>query len=148
MHRRAFTLVEVLVSLAIFAIASVVLAAAYLNVIGGYSSLTQRQQQEEDWKFARTRILSEPDRLKIEAGGRLPLPGGRNLAWRAKVEPTEVADLFRVMITCEAPATEAGREPWHREQSVLLLRQGWSEPGEREKLRTELQRNLERGRKP
>ena len=74
MSRRAFTLVEVLVSLALFAIAAVVLAAAYLNVIGGLASLDRRQVQEEDWKFVRTMVLSQPDRPTVEAGGRLTSP--------------------------------------------------------------------------
>ena len=146
MKRRAFTLVEVLVSLAIFAIAAVVLAAAYLNVIGGLASLNHRQQQEEDWKFVRTMVLSQPDRPTIEAGGRLALPDGRNLSWQGKIESTEVADLFRVTLTADAPAFGNVREPWHREQTLVLLRPAWSDAGEREKLQTNLQQLLVKGR--
>lgn len=148
MQRRAFTLVEVLVSLAIFAIAAVVLAAAYLNVIGGFSSLNQRQQEEEDWKFVRTMVLSQPDRTKVETGGRLTLPDGRTLAWQAKIDPTEVADLFKVTLRTDAPAPAGAKESWHREASVILLRPAWSEGSEREKLRSTLQQQLEKGRSP
>ena len=146
MTRRAFTLVEVLVSLAIFAIAAVVLAAAYLNVIGGLASLNHRQQQEEDWKFVRTMVLSQPERQAVEAGGRLSLPDGRSLTWQGKVESTEVANLFRVTLTADAPAFGSIREPWHREQSLVLLRPAWSDAGEREKLQTNLQQLLVKGR--
>ncbi|MFI5336722.1 MAG: type II secretion system protein J [Opitutales bacterium] len=142
----AFTLVEVLVSLAIFAIAAVVLASAYLNVIGGYASLAERQQQEEDWQFARVMILSQSDRPTVEAGGRLTLPDGRPLSWQAKIEPTEVADLFRVTLTADASAPAGQREPWHRERTMVLLRRAWSDPGDRSKLQADLQQQLEKGR--
>ncbi|HKB57958.1 MAG TPA: prepilin-type N-terminal cleavage/methylation domain-containing protein, partial [Lacunisphaera sp.] len=78
---RAFTLIEVLISLAIFALAAVVLAAAYLNVLGGYQAVARRQQGEEDWKLVRAAVLTESDRTKIEAGGRFPLADGTYLRW-------------------------------------------------------------------
>ena len=146
MSRRAFTLVEVLVSLAIFAIAAVVLAAAYLTVIGGHASLTQRVQQEEDWRFVRTLVLSLAEREKLEAGGHLTLPDSRALTWRAKIEPTELPDLFRVTLEADAPPGGNVREAWHREQSLVLLRPAWSDATERDKLRADLQKQLEKGR--
>ena len=41
---RGFTLIEVLVSLAIFALAAVVLSVAYLNIIGSYRAMAGRHQ--------------------------------------------------------------------------------------------------------
>ena len=68
------------------------------------------------------------------------------LSWQAKIESTEVADLFRVTLTVDAPAYGNIREPWHREQPVLLLRPAWSDAGERQKLQTDLQQLLVKGR--
>ena len=132
--RRAFTLIEVLISLAIFALAAVVLSMAYLNIIGSYSEMGGRQQAEEDWKWLRLAVLFEPDRKKIEDGGRLGLPDGQQLVWTVKIEPTDVADLFRVNIQAETAQT-TGPEAWHRSQSLQLLRPTWSDPAERDKLR-------------
>ncbi len=142
----AFTLVEVLVSLAIFAIAAVVLAAAYLNVVGGYASLNRRQQQEEDWKFVREQVLTEPDRATLEKGGRLSLPDGRSLAWTAKIENSDIPDVFRLTLGVEAGPGGTQREPWKREQSLLVLRPAWADPADRDKLRTDLQQQLEKAR--
>jgi general secretion pathway protein I len=144
----AFTLVEVLVSLAIFAIAAVVLAAAYLNVISGYTSMSQRQQQEEDWKFVREQVLTQPDRATLEQGGRLSLPDGRSLSWAAKLENSDIADVFRVTLRVEAAAGGTARDPWKREQTLLLLRPAWSDPADRDKLRNDLQQQLEKARAP
>jgi len=132
--RRAFTLVEVLISLAIFALAAVVLSAAYLNIISSYSAMGGRQQAEEDWNWLRLSVLLEPDRKKVEAGGRLALTNGQQLVWTAKIEPTDVADLFRVNLRGETAQT-TGPEAWQRSQMVQLLRPTWSDPAEREKLR-------------
>ena len=129
-----FTLIEVLISLAIFALAAVVLSMAYLNIIGSYSAMGGRQQAEEDWKWLRLTVLFEPDRKKVEDGGRLALPDGQQLVWTAKIEPTDVADLFRVSLKAETAQT-TGPEAWQRSQSLQLLRPTWSDPADRDKLR-------------
>ena len=144
---RAFTLIEVLISLAIFALAAVVLAAAYLNVLGGYQAVARRQQGEEDWKLVRIAVLSESDRTKVEAGGRLPLADGSNLRWKAKIEGTAVADLFAVTVHAE-PEFTTGNESRVREQKLMLLRPGWSDVTERGKLRAATQQRLAHQRKP
>lgn len=145
-RRRAFTLIEVLISLAIFALAAVVLAAAYLNVLGGYQAVARRQQGEEDWKLVRIAVLSESDRAKIEAGGRLALADGSNLRWTAKIEGTAVADLFAVTVQAEPEFATTG-ESRARQQKMFLLRPGWSDPGERDKLRAASQQRLAQQRK-
>lgn len=142
---RAFTLIEVLVSLAIFALASVVLAAAYLNVLGGYQAVALRQQGEEEWKLVRSVVLSEADREKVEAGGRLQLSDGSNLQWTATIEGTAVADLFAVTVRSE-PDFTVKNENRVREQKILLLRPKWSDPVERDKLRTASQQRLAKQR--
>jgi general secretion pathway protein I len=144
---RAFTLIEVLISLAIFALASVVLAAAYLNVLGGYQAVALRQQGEEEWKLVRAVVLSESDRQKIEAGGRLQLSDNSNLRWTATIEGTAVADLFAVTVRAE-PEFTPGNENRVREQKIMLLRPKWSDPVERDKLRAASQQRLAQQRQP
>jgi len=145
--RRGFTLIEVLISLAIFALASVVLAAAYLNVLGSYQAVARRQQGEENWKLVRAAVLSEPERTKLEEGGRLPLADGSNLRWTVKIEDTAVADLFAVTVRA-APEFATGTENREREQTLMLLRPGWSDPVERGKLRAATQQRLSQQRSP
>jgi len=139
--RRGFTLIEVLISLAIFALGAVVLSMAYLNIIGGYSEMGPRQQAEEDWKWLRLTVLSESNRKKLEDGGRIALPNGQQLVWSVKIEPTNVADLFQVNLRGETAQT-TGPEAWQRSQSLQLLRPAWSEPAERDKLREATRQRL------
>ncbi|HEY8994760.1 MAG TPA: prepilin-type N-terminal cleavage/methylation domain-containing protein [Lacunisphaera sp.] len=132
--RRAFTLIEVLVSLAIFALAAVALSLAYVNIIGSYRTLGAHQQSEEDWKLLRTVVLTEADPKKVEEGGRISLPDGRQLNWTAKIDPTEVADLFKLTLQADVPAS-GNTEAWQQRQVMHLLRPAWSDPGERDRLR-------------
>jgi len=143
--RYGFTLIEVLISLAIFALAAVVLSMAYLNIIGSYSEMGGRQQAEEDWKWLRLTVLSEPELKKVEEGGRIALPNGQQLVWTAKVEPTDVADLFRVNLKGETAQT-TGPEAWQRTQVLQLLRPTWSDPADREKLRDITRQRLQKQR--
>ena len=71
---RAFTLVEVLVSLAIFSLAAVALSSAYLNVISGYRDSETQRERHENWSLVRLQVLIEPDRDAIESGGQITLP--------------------------------------------------------------------------
>lgn len=142
---RAFTLIEVLISLAIFALASVVLAAAYLNVLGSYQAVAKRQQGEEEWKLVRATVLAETDRTKVEAGGHLPLPDNSNLHWTATIKETAIADLFAITVRAEPEAAPAG-ESRAREQTLMVLRPLWSEAGERDKLRAATLQRLTKDR--
>jgi len=139
---RGFTLIEVLVSLAIFALAAVVLSAAYLNIIGGYRAMGSRHQAEEDWKWLRSVVLAEPERQNIEQGGQLSLADGHQVVWSAKIEPAGVADLFQLTVEAEAKGS-GSQDAWKRRESFHLLRPAWSDPAERERLRDKTRQRVE-----
>ncbi|HWA29301.1 MAG TPA: prepilin-type N-terminal cleavage/methylation domain-containing protein [Lacunisphaera sp.] len=140
---RAFTLIEVLVSLAIFAIAAVVLSVSYLNIIGSYRSMSHRHDTEEDWKWVRSVVLAEPEKEKVEEGGQLALPDGRQVNWSAKIEQAGVADLFRLTLEVDAPAS--GTIPaWQRSEALHVLRPSWSDPTVRDELRNKTKQRVER----
>ncbi len=139
---RAFTLVEVLVSLAIFSLAAVALSSAYLNVISGYGDSETQRDQHENWALVRLQVLIEPDREEIEAGGQLNLPDDSTLRWTANIEPTELADLFSLELNGEI----AGLEGWTRNERLMLFRPDWSDPGERDQLRETNRQRFEQNR--
>ncbi len=139
---RGFTLIEVLVSLAIFALAAVVLSVAYLNIISSYRAMAGRHQADEDWKWVRATVLAEPDRETIEQGGRLTLDGGQQVEWTVKIESAGVADLFRVTLEAEAVGS-VSQESWKRSETVHLLRPSWSDPAERDRLREQTKKRVE-----
>ena len=143
----AFTLIEVLVSLAIFAGAAVVLGATYVNVLSSYDAVARRSEHEEDVAFVRSAVLEEPDRKTVEQGGDFTLPGNRTAHWEATVTEAAVADLFQVHFHCEI-REPARSQPWVREETFMLLRPTWSDPTIRDNLRQNSRDRLAKGRSP
>ncbi|HRG55919.1 MAG: prepilin-type N-terminal cleavage/methylation domain-containing protein [Opitutaceae bacterium] len=141
----AFTLIEVLVSLAIFAFAAMVLGTTYVNVLTGYAAVAQRNGHDQDLRLVRAVLLTEPDRNKAEAGGDQALPGNRTAHWEARIGEAGVADLFRIRFRC-AIRDPAQAQPWVREESFLLLRPTWSDPAIRDRLREAARTRLEKNR--
>jgi general secretion pathway protein I len=137
----AFTLVEVLVSLAIFAIAAVVLGAAYVNILSNYQAVLTRQERQNEVGFLRAALQAEPDRAKVEEGGEMALAGQGGIRWRARTDETSVADLFEVEFVCEI-STPGRPEPRVERETFMLLRPTWSDPAVREKLRTATRERL------
>jgi general secretion pathway protein I len=145
MRRRGFTLIEVLVSLAIFALAAVSLGAAYSNVILGRIALQQDEQRLDDIARCRAALMETPGFDDVESGGDIHLPGGRTAHWKGKIEPTAVSDLFAVQLTAEIEPSNGG-EAEEVNETRMLLRPTWSIPADRQKIRDEARQRLEKER--
>jgi len=145
MKRRAFTLIEVLVSLAIFAVAAVSLGAAYSNVLLSRIAMKQDEQRLDDRARCRAALLETPGFEDVEAGGEIHLPGGRIARWEGKIEATSVSDLFAVQLTAEIEAADSG-EAEEFAETRMLLRPTWSIPSDRQKIRDEARQRLEKER--
>lgn len=144
--RRAFTLIEVLVALAIFAIAAVALGAAYVNLVQMHAALRERDGSEADIAWAREVMLAEPDRALVERGGDLVLPDGRTATWRATVTPSEVSDLFDVTLELDAPPPGGSGDLVRNKETLRLLRPTWSTEAERKERRDRARQRLQRER--
>ncbi|MSU47858.1 MAG: prepilin-type N-terminal cleavage/methylation domain-containing protein [Opitutus sp.] len=131
----AFTLIEVLVALVIFAMVVVVLGSAYLNVLISYEVVKRGTLINEDFAFARQQVLAEPDRKKLEEGGEFDTAGGRRAKWSVEIESSPVADVYKVTFTCEI-ADPTRSEPDRKVESFMVLRPTWViDAGERGKLK-------------
>jgi len=142
MRRKAFTLIEVLVALAIFALAAVGLGAAYSNVLLSRMALKEKGVGEEDFARCRAAMLETANFADIEKGGDVYLPDDRMARWKGKIEPTTVADLFWVTITVEIQTTAGGPYGAPRAQSQWILRPTWSVESERTKLLADAKQRL------
>ncbi|MEO6244500.1 MAG: prepilin-type N-terminal cleavage/methylation domain-containing protein [Opitutaceae bacterium] len=136
--RSAFTLIEVLVALSIFALAVVVLGSSYLNVLTSYEVLSRGMQINEDIAFARQQVLRESDRKKLEQGGEFDTAGGRRARWSVEINSTLIPDVFTVAFTCEL-SDPARPEADKTTQTFTLLRPTWSiDAAERGKLKEDV----------
>jgi prepilin-type N-terminal cleavage/methylation domain-containing protein len=140
--RRAFTLIEVVLAVSLFAVAVVVLAAAYVNILNSIESVRVDQTLEQELAFVRSQVLLETELENIEKGGEVPTPSYGAAVWSATVTPTMVADLFRVDLVIELPGDGAASPPRSIVQTLHVLRPSWSVPTERDALRAESSERL------
>ena len=146
MNRRAFTLVEVLISLAMFALAAISLGAAYTNVVLSRQALKVDDVAVDDLARARAALLETVNYDDVATGGEINLPGDRVATWKGEIEPTSVSDLFSVTLTVEIQNAD-GTDAAPLTETRLLLRPTWSVPADRQKIRDAAKQRLatERG---
>ena len=152
-HRRrtdrrepGFSLIEILISIAIAGVAFAVLTQTFANTLRVLISMRGDNDVQGDIRFVRNQILTEPDRKKFEQGGAIPTLEHGEAEWTAEVEPSTVPDLFMVDLESqlrprEGPAIE------HTER-LMLLRPTWSDAVDRTSLMEAFKRKVEdeRGR--
>ncbi len=135
MKSRGFSLIEVLVALAIFALAAVGLGAAYTNVLLGRQALKLYDVGAEDRARCRAALLETVDFADLENGGVVNLPDGRTANWKGQAEPTEVSDLFSVTLSIEMQREAGGEFVPMKDETRLLLRPTWSTASDRKIIR-------------
>jgi general secretion pathway protein I len=129
---RAFTLIEVLLALVIFALTAVVLGGAYVNVLNSYEVARRANVNDEDVSFARSQLLTQSDLPTAQAGAEFD-DGDRHVKWTSEVEPANTTDLFTVTFTCVITGTTADTRTVV--ETFMLLRPTWSDPTARTTLR-------------
>ena len=141
----AFTLIEVLIALAVFAMASTYLISTFVSALTARERSFNDDMLHADIRAVRMQLLLEPNREDAEDGGRYPTLNHGEANWRASIEPTEIVDLFRVELSIDFSKAPQGG-PERLEETLYLLRPTWSEADERSQLLEDKRQELERSR--
>ncbi len=130
--RSAFTLIEVLVALALFAAVSALIAQTCTNLLQSRWVLSASQRGDHAFEqWAINEILTTESRDDLESGGSLNLPDQRSVAWNAQISPVEMLDTFNVALQLEWRDSQNFVSRSNRVQ-VHVYRPGWMTPQERE----------------
>ncbi|ADE54656.1 PulJ/GspJ family protein [Coraliomargarita akajimensis] len=132
-NRAAFSLIEVVVALAIFSGACVGLTMTFINIMTAREHGVQNRLYDADLRAVRLQLLMQPDRELAEDGGELEVLSNGTAKWSAIIEPTNVVDLFKLQFEVEFSEPLDNAPPSYSE-TLYLLRPTWSESDERSDL--------------
>lgn len=141
---RGFTMIEVLLAVALFAVAILVLASSYLNILQSLEAVKMDHALNEELRWLRERVLSEGDRDALEKGGDVKTLDFGNARWSVVISPTEVADLFSVELSVELGDTEKDRK--QKTSTMQVLRPTWSQAVDRGKIMADVKTRIEKDR--
>ena len=128
--KSGFSLIEVVVALAIFAMAAVVLSNTFVNTLLARERGVNNDARNRDIRAVRMQLLLEPNREDAEKGNTYETLNNGSANWEAKIESTNVVDLFQVNFRIEFTKPQDDQEATYQE-TLYLLRPTWSESDER-----------------
>lgn len=118
--RRAFSLLECVAALALFAFASVMISQACFNCVSSLDTLKKDSFSNGIKDYVRAAVLAESSLDNIESGFDIELPGGESARVSGGAQKTAIADLFLL----EYEVSYSGRE---YAESVFVIRKNWYE---------------------
>ena len=133
-QRGAFSLIEVLVALAIFTLAVAVMAQGVNNAMHAIDVVKSETERDQSFRFASRQILKIEDRNEVEDGGAFSLANDGKVLWQAVLEETEILDLFKLEVTMSLEGVEGLSEEEEYLEAVYIWRPEWSISEERSSL--------------
>ena len=130
---KGFSLVEVLIALALFAICSNLIASAFINALLARERNPATVYQEIAINTVRKQLLLEKNLDEAEEGGTLTLLEKGQASWTAEIYPTDVIDLFECRFDIEFLESDDPNQVTYSE-TLYLLRPTWSLSEERSSL--------------
>lgn len=129
-HRSGFTLLEVLLATALFALSSTALVQVVLNTLSALNAQPRWSSDAVDLAFVIDQIEAIDTRSRLEEGGTLTSPSGQVVHWSASSEPTDIIDLHAIQLRLEWQPSE--EHPSREDRKKLYWYRPWlSEPSER-----------------
>ncbi|MDP4611401.1 MAG: prepilin-type N-terminal cleavage/methylation domain-containing protein [Opitutales bacterium] len=140
-HKKGFSLIEVVIAVALFAMAATVLSSTFVNALLLRDRVQSNDIRNADIRAVRLQLLLTPNLDDAEDGSEIETLSNGEATWRAEIEPTNVIDLFRVELFIEFLDPQEEQEATHQE-TLYLLRPTWSDSSERSDLLQEKKDDL------
>ena len=140
-RRPGFSLIEVVIAIALAGIAFIVLTETFFNVLLTLDRLETESDFEKDVRFVRRQIIQISDRDEFEEGGEITTLDLGTAEWNAEAEETETVDLFKVNLEIEFENPEG--DPIDYVETLYLLRPTWSDPIESSAILSEVRDRIE-----
>lgn len=123
---KAFSLVEVLIALALFAISAVVFTTSITSALQVMIGFEKDIEREEDMRFLRATIPYELTKEELLAGGKLKVIHAGTVTWTATLTEENLLDFWDIAIEYQFP-----NEPEPIIENYKRLAMGWMDPVDR-----------------
>lgn len=151
---RAFTLIEVVLSIGLFVIAAGILSGSLYSGMQAYRAARNDAQIENRYRLALREVMAISARDEFDRSGTVRLPDGGTARWEADLEQSGLVDLFtaQVVIRLDSGSGSNGfvlsEEEARRGRTfeLALYRPSWSDVTERSSLLDDRRSALERRR--
>jgi prepilin-type N-terminal cleavage/methylation domain-containing protein len=100
---KGFTLVEIAVALAIFALSAVGLSQGFLNILMVRALTTKPTNEQNEIYTLKQIVFSQSSPVPLKNGGVFTSVTGEKVRWNAAVHPTRVENLYRIESQCLWP---------------------------------------------
>ncbi len=138
---KAFSLIEVLIALALFAVCSNLIASAFINALLARERDPSIAYRDIGIDTVRRQLLLEKNLEDAEEGGTVKLIQDHEALWSVEIFPTDIIDLFECRLDIEFLEDELSQKGIYSE-TLYLLRPTWSDPSERATLLEEKKQAL------
>ena len=140
-HKDAFSLIEVVIALAVFGLASTVLMSSFIEALLSRDGTSNKSLIDNDIRAVRMQLLLEPNIEAAEDGNEYDSLSSGEASWIATINPTNVVDLFKVDFSVKFSDPPEGQSDSYSE-TLYLLRPTWSERDERDELLQDKRKEL------
>lgn len=130
----AFSLVEVLIALSLFAISAVVFTTSITSALQVMIGFEKDIEREEDMRFLRATIPYELSKEDLLKGGKLKVIHGGDVNWTATLTEENLLDFWNIAIEYQFP-----NEPQPVLENYKRLAMGWMDPIDRSSKMTDKQ---------
>lgn len=134
MKKKGFTLIEVTVALAIFALASVALTQSFLSGMFSLERFEFAKSNEDSVMFVYSQVLEVKERRDLEEGGVIKTIESGEATWSAKVQKTSLLGLYKVDVKVVFDDEKLFKKPKTYNEEFYLYKPEWAEPGERDEI--------------
>jgi prepilin-type N-terminal cleavage/methylation domain-containing protein len=126
--RRAFTLMEIVIALAILALSAAVLLQAVASIQQALLDTRDTPDRNEAKRFVLRRVLSAASADELSSNTSATLPDGGAVNWSVSLEQTDLPDLHRVTLVLEWGDGDS------EDIALWVYRPEWSDPDTRSTL--------------
>lgn len=140
-RKGGFSLIEVVIAIAIAGAAFLVLTETFFNILLTLESLESQSDYQKDVRFVRSQVIQIADREELEDGGEITTLNLGEAEWWAEVEETDIVDLFKLDL--EIAFDNPDGDPIEWAETLYLLRPTWGDSFERGSLLDEVRRRIE-----